>query len=90
MVQDLLLGSWVPKTQTNYNSYIRKWLKYCIKEGMSDPYMASYDRAISFLSNMFYDEKGKHRTIAVARSSLSAILQKLMGKHLGRMTALAG
>ena len=78
-------------TQTKYNSYIRKWLKYCTKEGISDPYMASYDQAMSFLSNMFYEEKGKYgSSTAVARSALSAILQKLMGKHLGRMTALAG
>ena len=32
--------------QTNYNSHIRKSLKYCTKEGISDPYMASYDQKI--------------------------------------------
>ena len=83
--------SWALTTQTKYNSYIRKWLKYCTKEEISDPYMASYDQAMSFLSNMFYEEKGKYgSSTAVARSALSAILQKLMGKHLGRMTTLAG
>ena len=54
-VQDVISASWAPKTHANYNSYIRKWLKYCSMEGISDPYMAAYDRAMPFLSNMFYE-----------------------------------
>ena len=54
-VQDVISASSAPKTHANYNSYIRKWLKYCSMEGISDPYMAAYDRAMPFLSNMFYE-----------------------------------
>ena len=79
-VQDLHLASWAPKTQTDYNSHIRKWIKYCTKEGLLDPYMASYDQAMPFLSNLFYEEKGKYETSAIARSAFSAILPKINGQ----------
>ena len=45
--------------------------------------MASYDQAMSFLSNMFYEKKGEYETIAVARSALSAILPKVNGQTFG-------
>ena len=83
-MQDLHLAYWAPKTQTDYNSHIRKWIKYCSKEGISDPYMASYDQAMSFLSNMFYEEKREYETIAAARSALSAILPKINGQIFGK------
>ena len=83
-MQNLILASWVPKTRANYNSYIRKWLKYCSTKGMSDPYIASYDQAMSFLSDMFYEEKGKYGTIAVARSAISAILLKINRQTFGK------
>ena len=76
--------SWAPKTQVNYNSYIRKWLKYCSKVGISDPYMASYAQAMSLLSNIFYEEKGKYGAIEVARSALAAILPKINGQTFGK------
>ena len=44
------------------------------------PCIASYGQAISFLSNMFHEEKGKYGTIAVACSALSAILPKNNGQ----------
>ena len=83
-VQDLLLASWAPKTQANYNTYISKWLKYCSTEGISDQYMASYYQAMSFLSSMFYEEKGKYGTIAVGRSALSSILPKVNGQTFAK------
>ena len=46
--------------------------------------MASYDQTMSFLSNMFYEEKGKYGTIAVAGSALSAILPKINGQTFGK------
>ena len=78
--QDLLLASWAPKTQTSYNFCTRKWLRYCTKEGISGPYMASYDQAISFLSKIFNEERGKYGIIAVACSALSVILPKINGE----------
>ena len=42
--------------------------------------MASYNQAMSFLSNMFYEEKGKYSAIAVACSAHSAILPNINGQ----------
>ena len=78
------MASWAPKIQANYNTYISKWLEYCSTEGISDPFMASYNQAMSFLSNMFYEEKEKYETIAVAHSALSAILSKFNGQTFGK------
>ena len=83
-MQNLLLASWVPKTLTNCNSYIRKWVEYCPKEGISGPYIASCDQAISFLSNTFYEEKENYCTIAVAGAALSNILPKINGQTFGK------
>ena len=46
--------------------------------------MASYDQAMSVLSNIFYEEKLKYGTIEVARSALSAILPKINGQTFGK------
>ena len=46
--------------------------------------MAFYDQAMSFLSKMFYEEKRKYCTIAVARSALSAILPNINGLTFGK------
>ena len=46
--------------------------------------MASYDQAMSFLSNMFCEEKGKYGTIAVASSALSAIPLKIFEQTFGK------
>ena len=46
--------------------------------------MASYDEAMSFLSDMFYKEKGKYGTIATACSAHSAILPKINRQTFGK------
>ena len=46
--------------------------------------MASYDQAMSFLSNMLYEEKGKYSRIAAAHFGLSAILPKINGQTFGK------
>ena len=81
-VQDLLLASWAPKTQTKYNSNIRKryQIHICllmIRQCHSYP---------------TWSMRKKESTGQLQLHALSFQLfhQKLMGKHLGRMTALAG
>ena len=39
---------------------------------------------MSFLSDMFYEEKGKYGTIAVAHSALLAILPIINGQTFGK------
>ena len=53
-------------------------------KGILDPYMASYNQAMSFLPDMFYEKKGKYGTIAVVRSALSAILPKINSQTFGK------
>jgi len=83
-VQKLLLASWAPKTQLNYNTYIKRWSEYCKNESITNPYKASYKQAMAFLSDMFYNKNEKYGTIAVARSALSAILPKINGVSFGK------
>ena len=59
-------------------------IKYCSMKGISDPYIASYDQAMSFLPNMFYEKKGKYGTITVAHSALSAILPEINWQTFGK------
>ena len=47
--------------------------------------MASFDHAMPFLFNMFYNKKGKYGTIAVARFALSAILPEINGQTFGKV-----
>ena len=89
-MQDLLLLSWASKTQTSYNSHIRKWLKYCTKEGILDPYMDSYDQKCNFYPTFSMRQKESMGQLQLHTLPFQLFCQKLMGKHLGRMTALAG
>ena len=45
---------------------------------------------MSFSSKMFYEEKRKYEIIVVARPVFTAVLPKLIGRHLRRMAMLAG
>ena len=78
------MASWAPRTQLNYNSYIKRWLEYCKNNCISDPYHASYKEGMSFLSDLFHKEGRKYGVIAVARSALSTILPKKEGKTFGK------
>ena len=88
-MQDLLLASWALKARSNYNSYIKKWVEYCNKIGISEPYKVSYDQAMPFLSNVFYENKGSTVQLLLYVLRCLQSFQKLMDKHLGRVGVLA-
>ena len=75
------------KNQINFLLKVRQHSPMC-KLQLDFPAVAinpySYDQAVSFLSNLFYDEKGNYWTIAVAGFSLSAILPKVSWKTFGK------
>ena len=75
-VKSLLLASWDPKTQQNYNTYIKKWIQYSGKMNIKEPFKASFTDGTAFLSELFHNGKGNCGVIAVARSALSTILPK--------------
>ena len=77
----------VPKTQSSYNTYIKKWVAYFKfwvgyykSNKIIEPYSATYQEAMSFLARLFYKEDQKNGAIAVARSALSAILPRIGGE----------
>ena len=76
--------SLAPTTQLSYNTYIKKWVAYCISNKTLDPYTATYQEAKSFLAHLFHKEDQKYGAITVARSALSAILPKIGGKTFGQ------
>ena len=78
-----MILSWAPKTQSSYNTYIKKWVAYCKSIKILDPYIASYLKAMSFLAHLFHKEDPKYGAIAVSRSALSTILPKIGGKAFG-------
>ena len=87
-IHNLLLASLAPKTQTNYNPYSRKWLKCCTKEGISVPYMASSDQAMSFHPTCSFRKNKVMVQLQLYALPLQLLCQKLMDKHWGQMTAL--
>ena len=78
-----MLASWAKNTQSSYQTYINKWLDFCTKNDISDPYMPNYDNAMLFLSSL-YKNHAKYGYIAAARSALSAIMPKKEGKTFGQ------
>ena len=85
IVQELLLDSWAPKTRTNYEVCIRKWVHHCQNNNITNPSYAAYEQDMSFLVYLFQKENCNYGVIAVARSALSAILplkwRKKFGEH---------
>ena len=83
-VSKLLLASWEPATQASYNSYLQQWLVYCQSKTINNPYTATVDQAVQFLSRL-YQEGKNYGSIAVARSALSAVLPSIGGKPLEKI-----
>ena len=66
---DILMAAWHDSTKKQYNTYIKKWLKYCSINDC-DPFSPSTANALDFL--MFLYNKGlSYSTINTARSALS-------------------
>ena len=83
-VQALMILSWAPKTQSSYNTYIKRWVAYFKSNKILDPYTATYQEGVSFFAHLFNKEGQKYGAMAVARSALSAILPTIGGKTFGQ------
>ena len=68
----------------NYNTYIKKWIQYCSKVNLKEPFKASFPDGIAFLSELFHHDKGNYGVVAVARSALSAIFPKQSNVTFGK------
>lgn len=63
-----------PKTQTNHNTCISKWVDYCKMVGTGVLCDVTSKEGMSFLAYFFHNKDRKHEVIAVAMSALSPIL----------------
>ena len=63
-----------PKTQTNHNTCISKWVDYCKMVGIGVLCDVRFKEGMSFLAYFFHNKDRKHEVIAVAMSALSPIL----------------
>ena len=79
-----MILSWAPKTQSSYNTYIKRWVAYFKSNKILETCTATYQEAVSFFAHLFNKEDQKYGAMAVARSALSAILPKIGGKTFGQ------
>lgn len=77
----IIMASWRPGTQKQYNIYIRKWLLYCSKRQVNSV-QVSLDYVLDFLAEL-YEQGLKYTAINSARSALSAIGLVIDGVSVG-------
>lgn len=67
----IIMASWRPGTQRQYNVYIRKWFSYCHKKQISSV-QVPINCVLDFLAEL-YEQGLKYTAINSARSALSAL-----------------
>ena len=82
-----MLASWAPKTQSSYNSHLKKWRLFCSTTGVK-PFEASFEEGTNFIEHL-YNEGHKYGYIAAARSALSAILPKVNNETFGKSDSVS-
>jgi len=87
-VNDLISAAWAPQTQKSYDVYLKKWVSYC-KEHNIEPYQASHQQGIEFLTRLFHKENREYGYIAAARSALSAVLPKEGTESFGKSDSVS-
>lgn len=71
-ITEVIARSWRGSTQTQYGTYLRKWLKFC-EEHSHDPYVTSVNVVLTFLHNM--NTKGlSYSSLNATRSAISAFV----------------
>jgi len=78
----LLLASWRPKTQSNYNSLFSKWACWC-SQSNRDPTVGPVEDVINFLAELFKDGY-RYQSLNLYRSAISALHSKVDGYLVGQ------
>ena len=78
----LLLASWRPKTQSNYNSLFSKWSYWCSQRNR-DPTVGPVEGIVNFLAELFKDGY-RYRSLKSYRSAISALHSKVDGYLVGQ------
>ena len=76
------MGSWRPKTRTQYSVYLKRWNTLCLIKGWNKE-KPKFREAIYFLSQMF-DDGMSYSAINAARSTLSNFLPAFDGTPFGQ------
>ena len=78
-----MLSAWAPKTISQYNTPINRWVAYCEERGIS-PLDASVQEGAEFLADLFSSSSLGYSAMGSARSALSAILKPTEGVPFGK------
>ena len=78
----LLLASWRPKTQSNYDSLFSKWSRWCSHRNIN-PVEGPVEDVANFLADLF-KEGYLYRSLNPYRSAISALHSKVDGYLVGQ------
>ena len=78
----LLLASWRPKTQSNYDSLFSKWSRWCSQRNRN-PVEGPVEDVANFLADLF-KEGYLYRSLNSYRSAISALHSKVDGYSVGQ------
>ena len=78
----LLLASWRPKTQSNYDSLFSKWSRWCSQRDRN-PIEGPVEDIANFLADLF-KEGYRYRSLNSYRSAISALHSKVDGYSTGQ------
>ena len=79
---DLFMASWKTKSQSNYNSLLHKWERWCEERGRN-PILGPVDDIANFLVEL-YQSGYAYRSLNSYRSAISAIHGKVDGYPIGQ------
>ena len=77
---DILMASWRPATQKEYQVYLDKWHQFCGGRGVN-PLLPPVEQVIEYLVDLFQERS--YSTVNTARSALSALGLKIDGLAVG-------
>ena len=55
-VKRLVKSSWASKTQSTYDSQLKKWVLFCAERGIEDPSKGTFAEGLEFLVSIFDGE----------------------------------
>ena len=80
---NLLQSSWTKGTVDQYKTYLKKWDNYC-KLNSIEPFNASIDQGVEFLSHLFHSTDIAYSAMNTARSALSIVIPIKDGVTFGK------
>ena len=80
---DIIMESWAPKTRTQYECYISKWISFCSSNKI-DPFRAKIAQGIDFLVWLFKEHSLGYSAVNTARCALSTLLPRRDGTTFGK------